>query len=38
MILLSVAILSSTEWMLACGVALGAVGILVALDGWFLFL
>ena len=38
LILLSVAILSSTEWMLGCGVALGAVGILVALDGWFLFL
>ena len=38
LILLSVAILSSNEWLLACGIALGVSGVLVALDGWFLFL
>lgn len=38
LILLSVTILSSKRWLLWCGIALGAVGLLVALDGYFLFL
>jgi len=37
LILLSVAILSSKEWLLGCGIALGSIGLVVALDGWFLF-
>ena len=38
LILLSVTILSSKRWLLWCGISLGAVGLLVALDGYFLFL
>jgi len=37
LILLSVAILSNSEWLLGCGIGLGAAGLLVALNGWFLF-
>ena len=37
LILLSVTILSSKRYLLVAGVALGAVGLLVALDGYFLF-
>jgi len=38
LILLSVTILSNKRYLLWVGVALGAVGLLVALDGYFLFL
>jgi hypothetical protein len=37
LILLSVTILSSKRYLLVAGVALGAIGLLVALDGYFLF-
>jgi uncharacterized protein DUF4337 len=37
LILLSVTILSGKRYLLLSGVALGAVGLLVALDGYFLF-
>lgn len=37
LILLSVTILSSKKWLLWAGVALGAIGLLVAFDGYFLF-
>jgi hypothetical protein len=37
LILLSVTILSSKKWLLWAGVALGCVGVLTALDGYFLF-
>jgi hypothetical protein len=37
LILLSVTILSSKKWLLWAGIALGAVGLLVAFDGYFLF-
>ena len=37
LILLSVTILSNKSWLLWCGVALGSLGLLVALDGYFLF-
>jgi hypothetical protein len=37
LILLSVTILSSKRWLLWAGVALGAVGLFVAFDGYFLF-
>jgi hypothetical protein len=38
LILLSVTILSGKRWLLWAGIALGATGLLVALDGYFLFL
>ncbi len=38
LILLSVTILSNKRWLLWAGIALGSVGILVALDGYLLFL
>ena len=38
LILLSVTILSNKRWLLWAGIALGAVGVLVAFDGYFLFL
>lgn len=38
LILLSVTILSSKRWLLWAGVALGSIGLLVAFDGYFLFL
>ena len=38
LILLSVTILSNKRWLLWAGIALGVVGILVAFDGYFLFL
>jgi hypothetical protein len=37
LILLSVTILSNKQWLLFAGIALGALGLLVALDGYFLF-
>jgi len=37
LILLSVTILSSKRYLLVAGVALGSIGLLVALDGYFLF-
>jgi Domain of unknown function (DUF4337) len=37
LILLSVTILSNKRYLLAVGVALGAVGLIVAFDGYFLF-
>ncbi len=37
LILLSVTILSGKRYVLVAGVALGAIGLLVALDGYFLF-
>ncbi|HYZ89930.1 MAG TPA: DUF4337 family protein [Myxococcales bacterium] len=37
LILLSVTILSNKRYLLAAGVALGAVGLIVAFDGYFLF-
>ena len=37
LILLSVTILSSKRWLLWAGIALGAAGLLVAFDGYFLF-
>jgi len=37
LILLSVTILSSKRYLLVAGVALGGIGLLVALDGYFLF-
>ncbi|HXN82090.1 MAG TPA: DUF4337 family protein [Myxococcales bacterium] len=37
LILLSVTILSNKQWLLFAGIGLGAVGLLVALDGYFLF-
>lgn len=37
-ILLSVTILSSKRWLLWAGIALGSAGLLVAFDGYFLFL
>jgi hypothetical protein len=37
LILLSVTILSGKRWLLWAGIALGAAGLLVALDGYFLF-
>jgi hypothetical protein len=37
LILLSVTILSGKRWLLWAGIALGAIGLLVALDGYFLF-
>ncbi len=38
LILLSVTILSSKRYLLWAGVTLGSIGLLVALDGYFLFL
>jgi hypothetical protein len=38
LILLSVTILSNKGWLLWAGIALGSIGLLVALDGYFLFL
>jgi hypothetical protein len=38
LILLSVTILSNKRWLLWAGISLGAIGILVAFDGYFLFL
>ncbi|MCA1827968.1 MAG: DUF4337 family protein [Myxococcales bacterium] len=38
LILLSVTILSGKRWLLWAGVALGAIGLLVAFDGYFLLL
>jgi hypothetical protein len=38
LILLSVTILSNKGWLLWSGIALGSIGLLVALDGYFLFL
>ena len=38
LILLSVTILSSKRWLLWAGVALGAIGLMVAFDGYFLLL
>jgi hypothetical protein len=38
LILLSVTILSNKVWLLWAGIALGSIGLLVALDGYFLFL
>ena len=38
LILLSVTILSGKRWLLWAGIALGTVGLLVAFDGYFLFL
>ena len=38
LILLSVTILSNRSWLLWAGVALGGIGLLVAFDGYFLFL
>jgi hypothetical protein len=38
LILLSVTILSNKEWLLWAGIWLGVIGLLVALDGYFLFL
>ena len=38
LILLSVTILSNKRWLLWAGIALGVVGVLVALDGYLLFL
>ena len=38
LILLSVAILSSKRWLFWAGVALGSIGLLLALDGYFLLL
>lgn len=38
LILLSVTILSNKQWLLSAGIALGSIGLLVALDGYFLFL
>lgn len=38
LILLSVTILSNKQWLLSAGIGLGSVGLLVALDGYFLFL
>ena len=37
LILLSVTILSNKEWLLTAGIALGGFGLLVALNGYFLF-
>jgi hypothetical protein len=37
LILLSVTILSNKQWLLFAGIALGALGLVVALDGYFLF-
>ena len=37
LILLSVTILSNRRYLLVAGVALGSLGLLVALDGYFLF-
>jgi hypothetical protein len=38
LILLSVTILSSKKWLLWAGIALGSIGLLVAFDGYLLFL
>jgi hypothetical protein len=38
LILLSVTILSGKRWLLWAGIALGSIGLLVAFDGYFLFL
>ena len=38
LILLSVTILSNKRWLLWAGISLGCIGVLVALDGYFLFL
>jgi hypothetical protein len=38
LILLSVTILSNKRWLLWAGIALGCIGILLAFDGYFLFL
>jgi hypothetical protein len=38
LILLSVTILSNKRWLLWAGIALGGIGLIVAFDGYFLFL